>query len=249
MKQLSVLIITYNEQKNIRACLESVRWADEIVVVDSLSTDDTVKICLEYTPKVYQRLWPGFGPQKNFGIEQASAEWILIVDADERVSLELQEEIIEKLSKPEDGIDGYQIARWNYLSGKRLKGKSSFPDYQLRLFKRGRGRYNDVEVHENLMIKGKIGVFKNPLHHFPERKISDHINKINLYTTLAMREHLKVKEMVHWWNLVVNPLVVFLKLYFLKYNFRDGIRGLIMSALDSFSNFSKYTKAWERYNR
>lgn len=246
---VSALVITYNEENKIEDCLKGLQWVDEIIVVDSFSSDRTVEIARKYTTKVYQRLWPGFGPQKNFGIEQTSTEWILIVDADERVSAELQKEVLKKLSKTEEGIDGYQIPRWNYLSGKRLKGKSSFPDHQLRLFRKGRGRYNDVEVHENLMIKGKIGILKNPLHHFPERKISDHINKINLYTTLAIKERIKVKNVIYWWNFVVNPLVVFLKLYFLKYNFRDGIRGLVISVLDSFSNFSKYTKAWERHNR
>lgn len=246
---VSALVITYNEEKKINDCLESLKWVDEIIVVDAFSNDRTAEIARKYTPKVYQRPWPGFGAQKNFGIYHASSDWILIVDADELVSPELQREILEKLSNPEEDIVGYQIPRWNYLSGKRLKGKSSFPDYQLRFFRKDRGRYNDVEVHENLIIKGRIGFLKNPLHHFSQRKISDHINKINLYTTLSMKERAKVKQIVHWWNFIVNPLVVFLKLYIMKYNFRDGIRGLIISVLDSFSTFSKYTKAWERHNR
>ena len=245
MKRLSVVIITYNEQRNIYACLDSVKWVDEIVVVDSFSTDDTVTVCLEYTQKVFQRPWPGYGMQKNFGIEQATCEWILIVDADERITEVLRDEIKEVISKESTESVGYHIPRRNFWYGKWIRWAGMYPDYQLRLFKKSAGRYNDVAVHENLILNGPTGYLKNPMVHITERRLSDHMKKFKRYTTLAALEKAKKRRKVSVLDLGVNHIMTFLKSYLLRRGFRDGIHGFIISVLAGMYTFVKYAKLWE----
>ncbi len=243
---IAVVVITKNEAKNISNCLQCLNWVHEVVVVDAQSTDETVDIAKKFAEKVFVRPWPGFGAQKNFGIEHAASDWILILDADERVSEELAEEIqnILTLHSPTT-FHAFRIPRRNYFYGKWIQWGGAYPDYQIRLFQRGKARYNDVAVHENLLVDGSIGTLSQHLDHYTERRITDHFRKFNLYTTLAALEKSKSKKTVFWYHLVCNPFVIFFKTYVLKKGYRDGTRGVIFAVFASMYTFVKYTKLFE----
>ncbi len=242
---LAVVVITKNEAKNILECLQSVNWADEVIVVDAQSTDGTAELAKTHTTDVFVRPWPGFGPQKNFGFEQVSSDWILILDADERVSEELRTEILEHLHRSSTKSVAFRLPRKNYFYGQWVRWGGAYPDYQIRLLQRGRGRYNDVTVHENLMIDGHVGTLLQPLEHYTEREIHDHFGKFNLYTTLAASEKSKSQKTVAWYHLVCNPFVIFFKTYIIKKGYRDGTRGVIFAVFASMYTFVKYTKLLE----
>jgi (heptosyl)LPS beta-1,4-glucosyltransferase len=246
---VSVVVITKNEEHNIRECLESVRWADEIVVVDAKSTDRTVEIAKIYTDKIFVRPWPGFGPQKNFGMDQTESDWILVLDADERVTSELQQEI-QEVVKQCSGHDpvAYRIPRRNFYYGRWISHGGVYPDYQVRLVRRGTARYNDVPVHENLIVDGTVAALHGHLDHYTEGQIADHFKKFGLYTTLAAQQKLKSRKCVHWYDLLGRPLVIFLKTYVIKQGFRDRVHGLIVSVFASMYSFVKYAKLWELLN-
>ncbi|MHA1753211.1 MAG: glycosyltransferase family 2 protein [Candidatus Helarchaeota archaeon] len=240
--KLSVVIITKNEERNIKQCLESVKWADEIIVVDAESVDRTVEIAKQYTDKVFIKPWSGFGPQKNWGISKAKYNWIFIIDADERVTPELKEEILAAIDNS-NNVCAFQIPRKNYFLGKWFKYKGEYPNYQLRLFKKGKAWYNDVQIHENLIVKGKIGYLKEPLLHFPINSIEDYFIRFNQYTTLAaIEKNKRRKSRVRIWDLIFRPMATFIKMYIIKQGFRHGKSGFIFSILDSFFTYVKYLK-------
>jgi glycosyltransferase involved in cell wall biosynthesis len=243
---LACVVITKNEEANIRDCLESIRWADELVVVDAESRDRTVDLARECRAKVIVRPWPGFGLQKNFGMAQASSDWILILDADERVTEELRGEIKACLDGWTTGAPvAYRIPRRNFFYGAWVRGAGVYPDYQVRLFRRGIAQYNDVAVHENLIVDGEIGTLAGHLDHYTERRIRDHFKKFGLYTTLAAQEKAKTVRTVGWIDLVFRPLVILVKTYVLKQGFRDGVPGLIVCVFKSMYTFGKYAKLWD----
>lgn len=243
---LSCVVITRNEEANIQDCLTSVNWATERIVVDAESSDRTADLARAEGARVFVRPWPGFGAQKNFGMEQASSDWILIVDADERVPQALQAEILSRIGqwKPGDPV-AYEIPRKNFFYGAWVRQAGVYPDYQIRLFRRGRARYNDVPVHENLIVEGSIGKLVNPFDHYTERRIRDHFRKFGLYTTLAAQEKSKTVHSVNASDLLLRPLVVFFKSYALKKGYLDGVRGLIVCVFASMYTFVKYAKLWE----
>jgi len=243
---VTCLIITKNEEVNIQECLASVSWATERIVVDAESIDRTAELARACGAKVFVRPWPGFGQQKNFGMAQATTDWVLILDADERIIPDLQSEIVSLISKWKPGHPvAYQIPRRNYFYGEWVRHAGVYPDYQIRLFRRGSARYNDVAVHENLIVEGSVGTLSNPLEHYTERRIQDHFRKFGLYTTLAAQEKAKCMSTVHGRDLLFRPLVVFMKSYCLKKGILDGVRGLIVSVFASMYTFVKYAKLWE----
>jgi len=244
---VAVLVITKNEERHIAECLDSVKWADEIILVDAQSTDDTVSIAKHYTDRIFIRPWPGFGLQKNFGMEQVVADWILILDADERVSVELAKEIQETLTMVSDGVAAFRVPRRNYFYGQWVRWGGAYPDYQIRLFRRGKAQYNDVAVHENLIVDGQIATLSAHFTHYTERQIVDHFRKFNLYTTLAASEKGKSQQSVSWYHLVCNPFVIFFKTYVIKKGYRDGTRGVIFAVFASMYTFVKYTKLLESH--
>ena len=243
---VACVVITKNEETNIQDCLRSAEWANELIVVDAESRDRTVELARASGAKVSVRPWPGFGLQKNFGMAQASADWILILDADERVTEELRGEIMACVSKWTPGAPvAYRIPRRNFFYGAWVRGGGVYPDYQVRLFRRGLAQYNDVAVHENLLVEGEIGTLIEHLNHYTERRIQDHFKKFGLYTTLAAQEKAKKVRTVRWSDLIFRPLVVFLKTYVLKNGYRDGVRGLIVCVFASMYTFVKYAKLWD----
>lgn len=247
MSTISAVVITKNEETNIGPCLESLRWVDEIVVVDAESTDGTVAEARRFTDKIFVRSWPGFGPQKNFGFEQAQSEWILIVDADERVTEELQEEIQGILkNKSSENVAGYEIPRRNFFYGFWMKFGGMFPDYQIRLVKKGAVKYDDTLLHENLRLQGSVKKLQYFFNHYSNPTITHHVRKMAQYTSLASQEKLKRRDRVTLLNLGGNHLVTLFKICVFRGGWRDGVPGLIASLFASMHTFVKYSKAYEK---
>jgi glycosyltransferase involved in cell wall biosynthesis len=245
-KTLSVAIIAGNEEKKIGECLESVKWADEIIVVDSESTDRTVEIAKRYTDKVFIRKWEGYAPQKQFAIDQATCDWILSLDADERVSPELKDEIL-KILESETEFDGFYIPRRNFFLGKWIKSCGWYPNYQLRLFKKGKAKVTQRKVHEKFILDGKVGYLRGDIIHFTHMTLKETFAKINEYSSLRAEEKSKRKK-VKGIDLILYPLSAFLSHYILKGGFRDGVYGLMVSLNHAMTNLQTYMKIWELQN-
>jgi len=255
---IASVTITKNEETKIQACLNTLRWVDELIVVDAESSDRTVELAKAYTPKVFVRAWPGYGPQKNFAMAQATADWILIVDADECVSDELREEILTVMGKapslspsPSRGegtnVVAYRIPRRNFYYGYWIRGAGQYPDPQLRLIRRGRGRYNDLPVHEHLEVDGVIGDLRGHLNHHTHPTVLSHELKIERYSTLAAEERIRSgKPGAAWYHLLFNPVWTFVKFYLFRRGSRDGLPGLIVSGFSAAHVLLKYAKLWER---
>jgi (heptosyl)LPS beta-1,4-glucosyltransferase len=243
---IAAVVITKNEERNIADCLQSLRWVDDLIVVDACSTDRTVEIVREYTPRVFIRLWPGFGPQKNYGIDQATADWILVVDADERVTDGLREEIIRSVEAASDDLAGFDIPRRNFFYGRWIQGGGLYPDRQLRLFRRQAGRYDDVLLHEHLEVQGRIDQLTASLDHYSMPSIKDHVRKMMRYTTLAAQEKLKTKSKVSAVDLAGRHVMTIIRTYFFRKGYRDSIHGVIVALFAGLHTFVKYAKAWER---
>jgi glycosyltransferase involved in cell wall biosynthesis len=245
-KTLSVAIIAGNEEKKIGDCLESVKWADEIIVVDSESTDRTVEIAKRYTDKVFIRKWEGYAPQKQFAIDQATCDWILSLDADERVSPELKDEIL-KILESETEFDGFYIPRRNFFLGKWIKSCGWYPNYQLRLFKKGKAKVTQRKVHEKFIVDGKVGYLRGDIIHFTHMTLKETFAKINEYSSLRAEEKSKRKK-VKGIDFILYPFSSFLSHYILKGGFRDGVYGLMVSLNHAMTNLQTYMKIWELQN-
>ena len=245
MNTIAPVVITKNEERNIGPCLESLRWVHDLIVVDACSTDRTVEVVREYTPRVFIRPWPGFGPQKNYGIDRATADWILIVDADERVTESLREEIIRSLEAGPDDLVGFEIPRRNFFYGRWIQGGGLYPDRQLRLFRRQAGRYDDVLLHERLEIRGRINRLTAPLDHYSMPSIKDHVGKMMRYTTLGAQEKLKTKSKITAVDLAGNHVMTIIRTYVFRKGYRDGIHGVIVALFAGLHTFVKYAKAWD----
>jgi glycosyltransferase involved in cell wall biosynthesis len=244
MEKISVAIITHNEAQNIRGCLESVKWADEIVVVDNGSTDSTLEICREYGAHIYREEWKGYSRQKNSAIEKTRNDWVLSLDADERVSLELRREIEAVLAK-DPSIDGYFFPRKNFFLGRWIQHCGWYPDLNLRLFRKSRGRFLERAVHERIEVQGKTGTLKNPLVHETYRSLSDFFLRMDRYSTLAAREMHQEGRRYCWIDAFFRPPFTFLQMYLLRAGFLEGYDGFLLSVLYAFYTFAKYSKLRE----
>lgn len=246
---ISVCIITHNEESKIRPCLESVKWAEEIVVVDSGSTDNTVEICREYTGKVFHKPFPGHIEQKNNALDLAGHDWALCVDADERVSPELATEIQEELSKDKSVYDGYLLPRHTYFMGRWINHTGWYPDYKLRLFRRNLGRWGGVNPHDRVTLER--GLTKNltgDLQHFSYDNISGQLATVDKFTTIFAEEMQKQGVRFGLFHVIFRPVGRFFSMYFLKLGFLDGVPGLVISVMGSMYSFLKYAKCWEMQN-
>jgi len=242
--KLSAVVITYNEEPNIRDCLQSLRFCEEVVVVDSGSTDRTVEIARGMGARVIVKDWPGHIEQKNFAMEQASGEWILSVDADERVTPDLAQEILDVVHRPQADVQGFSVPRLSVYLGKPIRHGGWYPDRKLRLVRRGRGCWGGVNPHDQLHVPGAVRPLKADLLHFPYRDLSDHLRKIDAYTTIAAREKRLRGERSLPMLLLAAPFK-FLKSYVLQLGFLDGLAGLVVAALGSWYVFLKYAKLLE----
>jgi glycosyltransferase involved in cell wall biosynthesis len=245
MRRLSVCVITANEEERLRPCLESVAWADEIVVVDAESSDKTVVVAREFTDRVLVRPWPGFAAQKNFAIEQATGDWILSLDADEQVTPELRQEI-ERVLRAGGPAVGYSVPRRNIFWGRWIRHGRLYPDWQLRLFRHGRGRFVDLEVHESVRVEGPVGRLAAPLLHASYRDLSDCLARFDRYATLAAEDLVRRGGRVGPADLWLRPLGRFLSMYVLHRGFLDGWRGFVLASLYAHYVFVRSVKAWEK---
>lgn len=248
MPPLSVTVITRNESSNISAALESVSWADEIVVVDAESTDDTAAIARRFTPRVMVREWPGFVAQKNFAATQACHDWILSIDADERVSPALADEIRDAL-RVEPADAGFRVPRASFYLGRWLRSTDWYPDFQLRLYDRRRARWEGRYVHESVLADGTVRKLRGELLHYPYRDIAHHVQTIDRYTTLVAEQAAEQGKRASMADLLVRPPLAFLRNYVLRLGIRDGRVGLVVSLLNSYYVFLKFAKIWEGQHR
>lgn len=244
--KITVLIPTFNEENNIRDCLESVKWADEILVVDSFSSDRTVEISREFTDRIIQHEYINSATQKNWAIPQATHPWVLVVDSDERVTPGLRDEIVSVLQGDGNGYDGFYIYRINHFLGKRINHCGWNRDDVLRLFRRDKGRYQDREVHADVVLEGKSTHLKGKFLHFTFRNFEQYFKKFDRYTTQAAGDRARKTSKVRWYHLTLRPAFRFFKQYVLRAGFLDGREGLIICSLAAFSVFMKYAKLWER---
>lgn len=248
MEKVSVTIIALNEEENIRDCLESVSWADEIIVSDSGSTDRTVDICKAFGAKVHQDEWLGFGAQKNLCASRAANAWVLNIDADERVGPELREEIREVMSGS-GGKVGYFIPRKNFFGKRWIRHCGWYPDHNLRLYRKDAGAFSDRRVHEAVDATGPVGYLRNPLVHLTYRDVSDYLSRMDRYSTLAAEEMHARGKSSRVTDLVFRPPFTFFKMFILRRGFLEGTFGVMLSALYSCYTLAKYVKLWELESR
>jgi len=243
MTRITAIIITYNEEKNIRRCLESLSWADEIVVVDSFSQDRTKEIASSFTDKIFDLEWQGFGKQKEFARTKASYDWVLSVDADEVVPEKLRDEIKNILNE-NNSLDGYYIPRLSNFLGRWIKHSGWYPDYVLRLFKKDRAKFDESTVHEKLVLDGKAGLLKNEILHYTDPDISHYLLKMNKYTSLSAEMLSTEGKSATLFDLLFRPMAIFFKMYLFKSGFLDGWQGFLLACFSSFHVFVKYAKLW-----
>ncbi len=244
MQPVSATIITLNEEHSIAEALESVAWADEIIVVDSGSEDRTLDLCRGFTERIFHRDWSGFVDQKNHAVGKASNDWILSLDADERISPELRREIQEKR---DSGFrkSGYRIPRRARFMGRWILHGDWYPDYQVRLFDRRKGEWRGGRVHESVTVEGTIGEMQAEILHFTYRDFSEYLRKLETYSSLAAMDYSERGRKAASWMLLAKPLGVFLKAYLAKGGFRDGAAGFTVAVMGAVSVFFKYAKLYE----
>ena len=239
---LSAVIITKNAQSQIGACLESLQFCDEIVVVDSGSDDGTVELARE-TPvaRVIFREWLGYGAQKQFAVEQAKNDWVLCIDADERVSPELRSSIISELASPRASV--FAMPRRNRFMGRWLRHGEGYPDWSVRLFRRDAARWSDDPVHEKVVANGSIVArLSGDLLHESAESLQGYLDKQNAYTSLQAARLLATKKDSGVLELVGSPLLRFIKFYFFRLGFLDGLPGLVHIAIGCMNSFNKHAK-------
>lgn len=237
---LSVILITKNEAANIRDCLQSVAWADEIIVVDSGSTDDTVAICREFTPHVHVRDWPGFGIQKNRALDYASKEWVLSLDADERVTPELRAELEEAMRS--GAAEGYEIPRLSSFCGRFMRHSGWYPDYVLRLFKRGTARFSDNLVHERLILQGRTARLQSNLLHYSFNDLESVLRKMDQYSTAGAQMQKQRGRKVTLIGAVLRGMWSFVRSYIIRGGILDGQEGFMLAVSNAEGTYYRYVK-------
>ncbi len=246
--KLSVITLALNEEQHIADCLKSVAWADEIIVVDSGSTDKTIELAKGYTNNVLSVEWRGYGATRNIALDIAAGEWILWLDADERVTNQLAGEIQAVLQVNDNSVDGYTVPRQAYFLGKWIRHCGWYPGRVTRLFRKSKSRFTESNVHEQIKVAGRIGELKNDLLHFTDPDLHHYFNKFNRYTSLAARDLAAAGREFSLYDILVRPSFMFFKMYILKRGFLDGLQGFILCIVSSAYVFTKYAKLWEMKN-
>jgi glycosyltransferase involved in cell wall biosynthesis len=249
MATVTVVTITFNEEKNIKDCLTSVRWADEVIVVDSGSKDRTVDVAREHATKVLLAPWNGYGAARNFALRHAAGDWVFWLDADERVTPELAAEIRRVVVENDVRHAGYSVARRAYFLGRWIRHCGWYPSRVIRLFRKGKGTFSENRVHEQLHVDGPVAPLSNDLLHFTDPTLHHYFTKFNKYTSLAAQDLKESGRSCSLSDLIIRPPFTFLKMYLIRLGFLDGMRGLILSMLSSLYVFTKYVKLWELTQR
>jgi glycosyltransferase involved in cell wall biosynthesis len=242
--KVSVTIIALNEAEHIGAAIDSAAWADEILLVDSGSSDATLDIARGKGATIVCRPWSGYVDQKNFAAERASHDWIFSLDADERIPPSLAEEIRAVIAT-EPALRGYRVPRVTYHLGRWIRTTDFYPDYQTRLYDRRSARWRGKYVHESVAVDGAVGRLRHELEHYSFRDLRDQLDRINHYTTLAARQMHEAGRHATPFDLVVYPPAAFLRNYLLRRGVLDGTAGFTISAMNAFSVYLKFAKLWE----
>jgi glycosyltransferase involved in cell wall biosynthesis len=249
MNQISCVLITFNEAENIRRCMEALTWCDEIVVVDSGSIDDTLKICEEFNCKIHHKDFNGFGEQKRFAVSLTQNNWVLNIDADEVVSDELHKEIITELKNDESEYAGYYLPRSLFFLGKRFKYGRESKEYYLRLFNKNHGNFTEDKVHEKVILTGKSKTLKGELFHYSYTSLHQYFEKFNSYTTKAAQALFEQGKRRSLLLTVIGFPFYFIKNYFINGNILNGMQGFLWALFSSFYPVVKYAKLWSLYNK
>jgi glycosyltransferase involved in cell wall biosynthesis len=245
-EKISACITACDEEKHIRRCLESVKWADEIVVVDSFSKDRTPAICREYTPRVYQHPWLGYIGQKNLIKDLAVGPWILFIDADEEVSEELRDDILREFeSGAAAHYDGYAFPRIVYYLGRWIRHGEWYPDVKMRLFRKDKGVCGGQEPHDRTSVPGPVRRLRGHLHHYTYEGISQQTATLNDFSSISARSMFTEGRRFRWMDLFFRPPLRFLRAYVLKGGCLSGARGLVIAICTAFGVFLKYAKLLE----
>lgn len=246
MRKISAAIITLNEEEKIGAALESLRGiADEIVVVDSHSSDGTEEICRRFTDRFLQETWRGYRRQKQFATDCASFDWVLSLDADEALSRELRREMMEWKQSPEEPKDGYCMPRKTFFLGRWIEHTTWHPDWQLRLFRKSRGCWRGGRIHEAVAVTGSVGRFQSTLEHYTYSSISEYLRQLERFSALAAADYHDAGRRVGYFQLALHPPLTFFHNFIIRGGFLDGLPGLAVSALSATSVLFKYLKLWE----
>ena len=240
MSSLSVIIVTKNEAHNIKDCLESVQFADEIILYDSGSTDNTVEIAKSYTPYVTVTDWPGDGPQKNRALTKTTSDWVLCLDADERVTPALKQEILACL--PQTNFDAFDIPYQSSYCQKMIRFGDWRNEKHLRLFKRTKGKFTEDVVHCHLQVNGKIGLLKNPIHHYPFHNLEHLLHKLNDYSTQSALHKFKMGKKATLWTALSHSTWTFIRGYFIKLGLLDGKEGFMLALSNAQGTYYRYVK-------
>lgn len=243
---VSAVVLTFNEERFVEGCLKSVEWADEIVVVDSGSTDGTLDICRRYTDRIFLRKFDGFGPQKNFAIGKARCDWVLYIEADERATPELAAEVEEVLRARGRGFDGFKVPRLYVHRGRALRHGGFYPHYELRLFRRGKGRFEDRLRHSAAKVEGKVGRLRSPIVHLISRDdYLDFLRRSLEYAKLEALQDAREGMRASLLKMVLLPAWRFVARYFFKLGFLDGVPGLLFCFARAFQDFVEHAALWE----
>lgn len=247
MLKLSVVISAFNNEDKIKDCLESVKWVDEIVFVDNSSTDKTLDIAKKYTSKVFVKLNNKMlNINKNFGFSKATGDWILSLDSDERVTPELQKEILSTINYQLSTSDSYWIPRKNIIFGKWMQHTGWYPDHQLRLFRNGKGRFEEKHVHEMIKVEGETGYLKNNIAHYNYDSIMHFLSKMaNIYAPNEAEQKIANGYIFNWRDAIRLPIGEFLSRFFAREGYKDGFHGLMLSILMAFYHFIVFANIWE----
>jgi glycosyltransferase involved in cell wall biosynthesis len=241
---VTVTIITLNESRHIAAAIDSAAWADEILVIDSGSTDDTVAVAAAKGVRVMARTWPGYVDQKNYAASVASHDWIFSLDADERITPALASEIREVV-KGEPRERAFRIPRVTFHLGRWIRTTDFYPDSHTRLYDRRAARWQGKYVHESVVADGPVGQLTHELQHYSYRDLSDHLDRINHYSTLAARQMYENGRRATAFDLLTHPPAAFLRNYLLRGGFSEGVAGLTLSLVNAYSVLLKFAKLWE----
>ncbi len=244
---LSIIIITKNESEHIARCLQSVSWADEIIVLDSGSSDGTVSICRQFTPHVYETDWPGFGLQKQRALDKATGDWVLSIDADEQITEELKNEILQAIKS--NTIHGYEIPRLSSYCGRQMKHGGWWPDYVSRLFQREAGHFTDDLVHERIIITGNIQKLTRPILHETFIDLEEVLHKVNNYSSLGAKKLFQKGKSTTFGKVLLKGLWTFFRTYILRASILDGAQGLMLAISNAEETYYKYLKLLDLQNK
>lgn len=245
--KLSVLIPTFNNQELVRECLESVKWAEEILVVDSYSTDRTLEVCRDYGARIVQHEYVQSAKQKNWAIPQCSHEWVLQIDTDERLEEGARSEIEDSIASASPNTHAFRIPRKNHILGVWLQVAGIYPDYQTRLFRRDQARFEDKEVHAHVRVPGRVDNLQHHIMHFGMPTISKQLGNLDRYSRYEADELKKRGKRFHGYQLILRPPAIFAYYFLWKLGFLAGYRGLLIAAIDATFDFWTHAKLWELY--